>query len=186
MILGLDISTNTTGYCFMNEDKTLERVGYVDTSHGVDWLKKAEILQKELFEIIDEEKHVRAIVIEDIASKFSGGRSSAKTIIALARFNAVATYILYSNFEVVPIHYNVIKARNLAGCKVPRGVNTKEFVLNRIMELYPEIVWPRMKKKDAIDKKAYDMADSVIVALAHLAQSKVDSDDRKRNSKSAA
>jgi len=34
------------------------------------------------------------------------------------------------------------------------------------MRLYPTITWPQMKTKAKLDKRCYDIADSIVVALA--------------------
>ena len=164
--LGLDCSTNCTGYTIINEEEELIKYGYIDTSKQEEWLDKTEIFTLQL-KPMAEEFCFSAIGIEDILNKFVGGGSSAKTIISLARFNGLATYFCFQMTGVKPEHVNVLRARKLAMChSVPRGINSKEYILKYICKLYPKIILPRMKRKDAIDKKAYDICDSVIIALA--------------------
>jgi len=163
--LGLDISTNCTGYALINENEELESYGYIDTSISNDLYEKIEIFENSIAKHIAKRPDV--IMIEDILSKFTKGRSSIKIIIALAKFNALASYKCYELSGNQPIHLNVLRSRNLAlGHSVPRGVNSKEHILKYIIEKYPHIELPRMKKKDALAKQAYDICDAVIMSLA--------------------
>jgi hypothetical protein len=169
-VIGLDISTNTTGYSIMDEDEKLLKYGFIDTSKTKDWFEKTEIFTLQMKQL-SEEFSVIKIGIEDILGKFSGGRTSAKTIISLARFNALASYKCYELFNLKPEHINVLRARKLAfGHSIPRnsGLNAKEYVLKRSVEWYPELILPKMKTKDKIAKEAYDITDSIIIAKAIL------------------
>ena len=82
----------------------------------------------------------------------------------------------YEIFGNEPALLNVIRARNLAECKVPKGYNSKEYVLKRIVELHPEVkeVLPLMKTKDELAKEAFDVADAVVVARAAAAERSID------------
>jgi len=91
--------------------------------------------------------------------------STSKTIISLARFNGLATFFCYEKYKIIPEHINVRRARNLAGIKVPKGTQSKEFVLNSMTNRY-NLDWPQMKNKDSIAKQAYDMADGLVIAIA--------------------
>ena len=70
---------------------------------------------------------------------------------------------------------NVIRARNLAECKVPRGSNSKEYILKRVVELHPEVktMLPLMKTKPEFAKEAFDVADAIVVARAGAAERSV-------------
>ena len=71
-----------------------------------------------------------------------------------------------------PTMMNVIRARNLAQCKVPRGTNSKNFVLRRVCELHPEVreLLPLMKTKAEFAKESFDIADAVVVTRARAAE----------------
>jgi Holliday junction resolvasome RuvABC endonuclease subunit len=169
VVLGLDISTNSTGYAIIDESLELIKYGFIDTSKEDNWLMKASKFLDEIETIVEGQK-IDHVAIEELLSKFSGGKSSAKTIISLARFNGLATFFIYQLTEKLPEHINVLRCRSLADCKVPRGINSKDFVLDKVISWYPSIVMPRMKRKDDIAKNAYDIADAVVVARARLKQ----------------
>ena len=167
MILGLDISTNCSGWVVMDSDKKIIDYGYINTSKCDTWIDKAKKFELEVVDILLKHE-ITKIGIEDIVSKFASGRSKASIIITLARFNGIASYIINQYSNIIPEHINVLRARNLAECKIPKSVNTKEFVLSKVMDWYPEIIWPKMKTKDKLAKQCYDIADSIIVARAIL------------------
>ena len=98
MILGLDISTNCTGWTVMNNDRSIVQCNFINTSKGKDWMEKVEIFEEEIENSVLNKFKVEKIGIEEILSKFAGGRSTAKTITSLARFNGIATYILKNKY----------------------------------------------------------------------------------------
>ena len=67
-----------------------------------------------------------------------------------------------------PTMMNVIRARNLAQCKVPRGTNSKNFILRKVCELHPEVreLLPLMKTKAEFAKESFDVADAIVVTRA--------------------
>ena len=114
-------------------------------------------------------------MVEDIITKFIAGKSNIKTIIKLAGFNYVIQRKCYEIFGTQPSLLNVIRARNLAECKVPRGSNSKEYVLKKVCELHPEVpeLLPLMKTRDEFAKEAFDVADAIVVARAAAAERSV-------------
>lgn len=166
--LGLDIATNSTGYAIIDDEDRLLKYGVIDTSKQKDYFEKSEVFALQI-KVLTEEFSFDCIGIEDILSKFASGQSSIKTIIALARFNALASYICYLRCDFKPSHINVLRARSLAlGHSVPRGVNSKDYVLKSVVDWYPDIELPRMKRKNALAKTANDICDAVIVGKAVL------------------
>jgi len=166
-VLGIDVATNTTGYAVVNEKKELLKYGIIDTSKQKDYFDKAEIFTLQLEQLVGEFCFDR-IGIEEILSRFNAGHSSAKVVIALARFNALVSYKCYQLKGERPLHINVLTARKLVLGKIPRSIKQKEYVLKFIQELYPNIELPRMKRKDVLSKDAYDIADAIVIALATL------------------
>lgn len=166
LFVGFDISTNCTGYTVLDHDYNLIDINYIDTSKGEDWFAKSMIFKKVLDELKFNE--IGFIAIEEILSKFSAGRSSAKTIITLARFNALASYFCLQKFNINPVHINILRARSLAACKVPRGEDSKKYVFNMINLRYPNVLWPKKKRSENFADCAYDMSDSCVIATAAI------------------
>ena len=67
-------------------------MGYIDLAREKDILLKAEIVKSNLA-ILDEEYCIEKIFIEENLQAFRPGFSSAKTLMTLARFNGIVSYI---------------------------------------------------------------------------------------------
>ena len=172
-LLGLDISTFCCGFCIWNlSANKFETAGHIPLNKYKNWLDKVDQVCYIIEEIKENTNSITHVVIEDINTKFMSGKSIIKTIIKLAGFNHVIQRKCYEIFGLEPSLLNVIRARNLAECKVPRGSNSKEYILKRIVELHPEVktMLPLMKTKAEFDKMAFDVADAVVVARAGAAE----------------
>jgi len=168
-LLGLDVSTFCTGFSIWNlSENKFATAGYIPLKNVKDLHSRVNVVFEVLDELNDNTDKIVEIVIEDIITKFISGKSNIKTIITLAAFNAIIQRKCYEMLGKAPTMMNVIRARNLAECKVPRGENSKNFILRRVIELHPEIkpLLPLMKTKNEFDKMAYDVADAVVVARA--------------------
>ena len=171
-ILGLDVSTFCTGFSIWNLEKDkLEKAGFIPLKKLDNWLEKVDEVCSVLEEIKKNTNKITYIAIEDILQKFIAGKSNIKTIITLAGFNYVIQRKCYEIYNITPVLYNVLRARNLADCSVPRGVKSKNFILRRVCELHPEIKneLPLMKTKPEFAKEAFDIADAIVVARAAAA-----------------
>ena len=168
-LLALDISTFCTGYAIwnLNENK-LETAGHVALKNKKNIHEKVDTMFEVLEALNENTDKITEVVIEDIITKFISGKSNIKTIITLASFNAIIQRKCYEMLGKAPTMLNVIRARNLADCKVPRGTKSKDFILQRVIELHPEVkeLLPLMKTKPEFDKMAYDVADAIVVARA--------------------
>ena len=138
-LLGLDVSTFCTGFSIwnLNENK-FETAGHIPLKNVKDLHSRVDVVFKVLDELNNNTDKITEIVIEDIITKFISGKSNIKTIITLAAFNAIIQRKCYEMLGKPPTMMNVIRARNLAQCKVPRGINSKNFVLRRVCELHPK------------------------------------------------
>jgi hypothetical protein len=175
-LLGLDLSTFCCGFCIWNlSENKFETAGHIPLKKHNEWLDKVDKVCYILEEIKDSTNSIKHVVVEDIITKFISGKSNIKTIIKLAGFNYVIQRKCYEIFGVTPDLLNVIRARNLAECKVPRGSNSKEYVLKKVCELHPEVpeLLPLMKTKPEFAKEAFDVADAIVVARAAAAERSV-------------
>ena len=136
--------------------------------------EKVNMMFKVLDTLNENTDKITEVVIEDIITKFISGKSNIKTIITLAAFNAIIQRKCYEMLNKYPTMMNVIRARNLADCKVPRGTKSKDFILRRVIELHPEVkeLLPLMKTKNEFSKEAYDVSDAVVIARARAAEIK--------------
>ena len=171
-ILGLDVSTFCTGFSIWDLEKDkLYKSGFIPLKNLNSWHEKVDEVCSVLEEIKKNTNKITYIAIEDILQKFIVGKSSIKTIITLAGFNYVIQRKCYEIYNITPVLYNVLRARNLADCSVPRGVKSKNFILRRICELHPEVKdeLPLMKTKPEFAKEAFDIADAIVVGRAAAA-----------------
>ena len=171
-ILGLDVSTFCTGFSIWDLEKDeLSKSGFISLKNLNSWHEKVDEVCSVLEDIKKNTDKITYIAIEDILQKFIAGKSNIKTIITLAGFNYVIQRKCYEIYNITPVLYNVLRARNLADCSVPRGVKSKNFILRRVAELHPEIKseLPLMKTKNEFDKMAYDVADAIVVSRAAAA-----------------
>ena len=168
-ILGLDVSTFCTGFSIWDLEKDkLSKSGFISLKNLNSWHEKVDAVSSVLEDIKENTNKITYIAIEDILQKFIAGKSNIKTIITLAGFNYVIQRKCYEIYNITPVLYNVLRARNLADCSVPRGVKSKNFILRRVCELHPEVKnqLPLMKTKPEFAKEAFDIADAIVVSRA--------------------
>ena len=171
-ILGLDVSTFCTGFSIWDLEKDkLSKSGFISLKNLNSWHEKVDEVCSVLEDIKKNTDKITYIAIEDILQKFIAGKSNIKTIITLAGFNYVIQRKCYEIYNITPVLYNVLRARNLADCSVPRGVKAKNFILRRVCELHEEVKneLPLMKTKPEFAKEAFDIADAIVVSRAAAA-----------------
>ena len=125
--LGLDASTTTVGYAFV-DDKTVIDMGFIPIQKEKIIRDKVQVTMDEL-NSLDPFDEVDKIYIEDNLSGFSRGRTSQQTIIKLAKFNAVLVYCLEFGFgEIVEGIHPMTARKKLFGKSREKGKTAKEFV----------------------------------------------------------
>ena len=164
MILGLDISTSTVGYTFI-ENKQIVDMNFIN-------IKKYDIYKEKAFFVLSELNKnpyidkVEKVYVEDNLSGFAGGRTSQQTIIKLAKFNAVLCFVIEDAFDVEVKNINPMTARKqLFGKARVKGVKAKDFVKRQIDELYDTSKWCKNTSRGNWDKRNIDMYDGLVVAL---------------------
>ena len=175
MILGLDISTSSTGWSLLSLDGTLIEQACIPLGKINSTLQKTE-------RVIDELKSIRKkydishIFIEENLQMFRPGLSSAKVLITLARFNGMVTLLSYQILGIEPEFLNVNMARKLINLKInkkDKSKTTKEKVLEWVDTDLGGYSWqmktlksgPR-KGLEIYDPGCYDVADAYVIAKA--------------------
>ena len=177
MILGLDISTSCTGWCVFNNDRFVN-MGYIDTSKIKCMIEKSNFI-KEYFLKLLLEYNIDKIFIEENLQAFRPGLSSAKTLLTLARFNGIISYIANDIFSCKPAYVNVNSARKINGIKINR--KSKLSTKDQIMEWVDTnmsangltYAWPKKTLKsgpragiEVFQQGCYDCADAYVIARA--------------------
>lgn len=173
MILGLDVSTSKTGWCILDDNGGLLRMGCIKSDADTDLFEKAERLVNELRDALAGVDSSVEIVIEEPLLRFAKGMSSASTLLTLNRYNGMVTHACWKTLGVKPTHLNVIFARRRLGIKKEKGANVKEVVMDWVSKDVPQYEWPtkavtRGKKKGQVvfQESCFDVADAYVMAKA--------------------
>jgi len=175
-VFSLDVSTSIIGLCILDNKKNILLLDHIDLKKEKDFWKKCDKARIEIVKISKKYK-IDAVAIEESLSKFSRGKSSAGTLILLARFNAVISYICREILNLDPIYIGASDARRLCGIKIQQtqkcGKTAKEQTFEHMSTNdLRHIKWPRKTKSKAIIPKVkdfcYDQCDAFVIAKAFL------------------
>lgn len=175
MIIGLDISTSCTGWCILNSEGDFVDMGYIPLSKYKTMYEKAKKVADTL-SLIHISHDIEKVFIEENLQAFRPGLSSAKTLLTLARFNGIVSYLSQQEFYHTPEHINVNVARKTVGLKIVSkkkgGKPTKEQVLEWVNSKL-DYKWPTKilksgprKNQEVLEPYCFDMADAYIISLA--------------------
>ena len=172
-VLGLDVSTSCVGVCVLPVEKEVDRrLDRMDFKGCDGFWRKAEFARDYLRELRDDSRwKISAVSIEEPLLGFAGGKSSAKTITSLVRFNGIVSYLCLETFGIDPTYVNVNSARKSCGIKLtPRKVGgpQKEQVFKHMSERdLKDVVWPTKKSGKIVDW-AGDATDAYVIAKSYL------------------
>jgi len=170
MILGLDISTSITGFCVLGDDGIVTRTGYIDMRKEKDFFAKVQIAKEKVVEIIKEYK-IDDVWIEQSLQAFRPGMSSIKTLLTLAKFNGILSWVIWEETNKVPNYIGATSARKTCGIKVSRGEKAKKVVVNFLLDTEPSFVVDYTKFGN-IKQHFFDVADAIVIAKAgHVCRS---------------
>jgi len=113
---------------------------------------------------------IENIFIETALKKFLPGKSRADTIIKLAKFNGIISWMCYECYEQDPVFINVNTARSLYGLSFPRGTKgpqRKKMVIESVIEKEKTSFKYEFARGGKNYKKGTDdRADAVVIARA--------------------
>ena len=162
--LGLDASTTTVGYAFVDGKEVID-LGFIPIQKEKSIRDKVQ-LTMDTITSLDPFDQVEQIYIEDSLSGFSRGRTSQQTIIKLAKFNAVLVYCLEFAYGEIVEGINPMTARkHLFGKARKQGVTAKDFVKKEINCLYNLEEYVKLTKTGLWDKRNMDAYDALVCAL---------------------
>ena len=166
IVLGIDCSSTTIGYCVLEVDDN--EIKFISADY-LKPLKKGSIIER----IVDTRNKIKDIIekikpdyigIEEII-QFMQGKSTAKTIIMLTTFNRMVCLLAYDYLKSSPDMFNVMSIRH--GLKenniFPKKEDMPELVAKHLGITFPY----QLNKKGKIKVENYDMADGIAVALYH-------------------
>ena len=179
MILGIDISTSITGFAVVAEGQ-LVFYDSIDLRRYKNIFDKTIAIKEKLLDIYEmyqcnnddaaagfgsSEFPIEHIYIEQSLHMFMGGKSSAKTLSTLTRFNGIVSWLVFELFEIRPEFIGATSARKQAGIKVPRGQKAKQVVLQHLLDNEPAFKIEYTKHGNP-KPESYDRADAIIIAKA--------------------
>ena len=172
MICGLDISTSCIGIC--TKDSKNQKVYFENFKpKGEDWIDKSSATRNYFLNLVLDYE-ITKIYVEENLQAFRPGLSSAKTLMSLARFNGIVSFLVNDIFSVKPEFINVNAARKELGIKIDRksDLSTKEQVFSWVNERN-DFDWPtrilksgKRKGQEVFCDEVYDMADAYVIASA--------------------
>ena len=169
MILGLDISTTMVGVAVLDNAGKLVKSEAWDISRCDTLFDKAEFVGAELHALKSEYK-IDHIFIETALKKFLPGKSRADTILKLAKFNGIVSWICFESYDLEPTYINVNTARTCYGLSFPRGTKgpqRKKMVIESVIEKEKMAFSYEMARGGRNYKKGTDdKADAVVIARA--------------------
>ena len=162
--LGLDASTTTVGYAFVDGSEVTD-MGFIPIQKEKSIRDKVQLTMDTIMDL-DPFDQIEQVYIEDSLSGFMRGRTSQQTIIKLAKFNAVLTYCLEFAYGEIIEGVNPMTARkNLFGKARVKGVSAKDFVKKEINCLYNLEEYVKLTKTGLWDKRNMDAYDALVCAL---------------------
>ena len=177
MILGVDVSTSITGFAIVT-DNVLVYYDSIDLRKYKGFFAKTIAIKEKILDIFEmyqlnnddklggeSEFPIQHIYIEQSLHMFMGGRSSAKTLSTLTRFNGVVAWLLFEMFEIEPEFIGASSARKQVGIKVPRGEKAKQVVLKYLLDNEPTFKIQYTSKGNP-KPESFDRADAIIIARA--------------------
>lgn len=182
MVLGIDISTSITGFAIVAEGQ-LVFYDSIDLRKHKNIFDKTIAIKEKLLDIYEmyqcnnddaavgfgsSQYPIEHIYIEQSLHMFMGGKSSAKTLSTLTRFNGIVSWLVFELFEIRPEFIGATSARKQAGIKVPRGQKAKQVVLQYLLD--NESAFNIEYTKHGNPKpESYDRADAIVIAKAGYA-----------------
>ena len=167
MILGLDVSTSRIGWAIINDEQELVDSGFYKTKAKTPLEERATALKDNVLVPIMTIHKITDIRIEEPFSMFSGGKTTAKTMSSLQRFNGMVSLLAHQLLKKPPTLVGATTARSRCGIKVPRGTKAKQVVLMWCASQYDNFIMEHTRHgnpKPGLD----DEADAIVVALSHF------------------
>lgn len=128
MILGLDVSTSSTGWAILDDSGTLIEMGSFKLTKHDNLFDKAHAVQNGLLDL-KSKYFISKISIEEPLQGFRRGMSSAHTLLTLARFNGIVSWLAFDVFGIKPIFFDSTSARRGLGIRIDKARDTKDQIM---------------------------------------------------------
>ena len=169
MILGLDVSTSITGVSVVDHNGELLLYEAWDMRNKRKFptlWHKADFIENKLRGLkVNRNYIVGKVFVEQNLQAFRPGLSSAKTILTLAKFNGIVSYLARRVYNLEPEYLAAPTARKLCGIKVQKGRKAKDVVLEHVLKTEPTFKIQYTKHGNP-KPGSHDMSDAIIIAKA--------------------
>jgi hypothetical protein len=176
MIYGWDISTSVVGLCKLDNSGQYLKSEYCDlTKISGSLINKAclffDFVQTVAIDAISYNEPMY-IFIEDRLAGFSAGKTMQQTLMKLAAFNGMASWIIWSSFDDLHADVSVFEhihpstAKALMGLKVPKGGDKKKLTVDLVVSLEGSRFIVDRCRTGSIRNYVFDMADAYLIAKA--------------------
>lgn len=170
--LSLDISSTTIGWALIgnSDDKiTIIEHGHLKPVKSdlslANRALRSQVLIKNLIKKYNPDK----IAIEDYVTKFSRGKSTARTIVVLSVFNEAMSMACIEEKKVDPDKIAVISIRSLLSKSFDQKISSKEECFDFIKTIPSFSV--KYNKNQQVKKETFDEADAVAVGISSIIRS---------------
>jgi hypothetical protein len=172
LILGLDVSTSSTGWAVLDEAGNLVEMGSFQLDKQEGLFNKADIVSRGLLNLRLKYPEIKRVSIEEPLQGFRRGLSSASTLLTLGRFNGMVSWQSFVVFGFEPIFFNSSAARKGLGISLSKDRDTKDQIMEWVEVVTGQLLARRTvkagKKKGQVvyDKGVNDAADAYVMARA--------------------
>jgi hypothetical protein len=188
----IDVSTSNLGSALWNENGELVEVRHLvlktnkDLPEEVRYLDKAKVFKEYVISFKKEIENTYDCVIENIfvEAPLQNTPVNIETTAKLLAFNGIVCYILDEVFKKPPYLISIYISRKLffpehitrkkvkgeikETLSLPKNIDKKHYIWEKVSRLYPEIQWHYKKDGKSIRETSYDISDSIVVGLAGL------------------
>jgi Holliday junction resolvasome RuvABC endonuclease subunit len=170
-VLGLDISSSVIGWALLEDDgKGGSLIDYGHLKPPPKPKGSIAFRASAAYDMVSDllnRKSPDSVAIEAYASKFSAGRSTARTIIVLSVFNEVISMACLREASIEPHKYAVSTIRSCLSKIGGRKISSKEEAFDFIVDNITNFK-TRENRAGNLAKQCLDEADAIAVALAHI------------------
>lgn len=164
IVIGIDASTKTCGYAFVENRQPLE-MSWIDLSKLETNREKAHAIADFILSHKDFSK-IEKIVLESPVIGFSAGGTSQQTIATLIRFNGILEYVLQEKTNLKVELITSMQARKKAlGKAFIKGMKPKVYVKTQLEIMFDLKKFEKINRIGNEDVRMGDARDGLVLAL---------------------
>jgi len=179
---GFDISSSVIGIAILDINGELISLEHVKLDKIKNIYTKTDYFVNEFELILNKlnlkKEKLKNVFVEENAKMFMQGKSTAQTLMLLAKMNALISYSVFKMIGILPTDVNVNTARKLLGLKYDKKdkkKSTKEKIRIELLKLYPNLPLKKHvaktgknKGQEVLDAEVNDELDAYILCKSQL------------------